>query len=291
MKCVTLGKKIKELRLQKKLTQAELAGDTITRNMLSQIENGIAQPSVTTIVELAEKLGTPTEYFFSEIDDLDAFRKIAVIEKIKKLYAAGDYTKCLSRLENLDVWDDETEILFARAAFYKGLALYRAGYLAGASDYFQKALVHSEKTIYLDSLFSLAVKRYLRAVRFIRSKETEKFVWDSDVQPEADFKADLAYIAAISDGRSDFDYAETYEGYASHLNIRAQMLLPENEQNTAEMMQILQSILDKADDARFAVLKYYVLCDLELLARRDGDYKCAYECSSARLALAEKMNR
>lgn len=42
----TLGKRIKEARLAKKMTQSEVVGDFITRNMLSQIESGSATPSV-----------------------------------------------------------------------------------------------------------------------------------------------------------------------------------------------------------------------------------------------------
>ena len=80
-----LGKKIKTLRLERKMTQAELAGETITRNMLSQIENGVAQPSVSTIIDLAKKLDTPIEYFFSENGDLDDFKKLGAIAKIKKI--------------------------------------------------------------------------------------------------------------------------------------------------------------------------------------------------------------
>ena len=37
------GERIRALRLEKKLTQSQLAGDVITRNMLSQIENGQAR--------------------------------------------------------------------------------------------------------------------------------------------------------------------------------------------------------------------------------------------------------
>ena len=38
-----IGEKIKRLRSAKLMTQAELAGDHITRNMLSCIENGVAR--------------------------------------------------------------------------------------------------------------------------------------------------------------------------------------------------------------------------------------------------------
>ena len=45
----TLGKRIKEARLSKKMTQSEVVGDFITRNMLSQIESGSATPSLKTL--------------------------------------------------------------------------------------------------------------------------------------------------------------------------------------------------------------------------------------------------
>ena len=53
----------------------------------------------------------------------------------------------------------------------------------------------------------------------------------------------------------------------------------------------LREILSRCDEERYAVMKYYVLCDLEACSRHEGDYKSAYECSAARLALAEKMNK
>ena len=39
-----IGEKIKRLRLQRNMTQSDLAGDQITRNMLSRVENGAALP-------------------------------------------------------------------------------------------------------------------------------------------------------------------------------------------------------------------------------------------------------
>jgi transcriptional regulator with XRE-family HTH domain len=84
-----LGKKIKTLRLERKMTQAELAGETITRNMLSQIENGVAQPSVSTIIDLAKKLDTPIEYFFSENGDLMISKSSARLPRSKSITRRG----------------------------------------------------------------------------------------------------------------------------------------------------------------------------------------------------------
>ena len=44
-----IGEKIKRLRTAKLMTQSELVGREITRNMLSRIENGAAQPSMATV--------------------------------------------------------------------------------------------------------------------------------------------------------------------------------------------------------------------------------------------------
>ena len=49
-----IGEKIKKIRTAKLMTQSELAGTEITRNMLSQIENGSAQPSMATVLYIAQ---------------------------------------------------------------------------------------------------------------------------------------------------------------------------------------------------------------------------------------------
>ena len=61
-----LGQKIKEARLAAGRSQRQLCGDTITRDMLSQIENGTAKPSYTTLQALCARLGKPVSYFWEE---------------------------------------------------------------------------------------------------------------------------------------------------------------------------------------------------------------------------------
>ncbi|MCL2697633.1 MAG: helix-turn-helix domain-containing protein [Oscillospiraceae bacterium] len=51
-----LGRKLKEARLLKKMTQSEVVGNYITRNMLSQIESGAAFPSIRTLEYLSDVL-------------------------------------------------------------------------------------------------------------------------------------------------------------------------------------------------------------------------------------------
>lgn len=61
-----LGEKLKAARLEAGLSQRQLCGDTITRNMLSQIENGSAKPSYATLQALCARLGKPVSYFWED---------------------------------------------------------------------------------------------------------------------------------------------------------------------------------------------------------------------------------
>lgn len=54
---------MKQARLEAGISQRQLCGGVITRNMLSQIENGSACPSVETLRYLAERLGKPAGWF------------------------------------------------------------------------------------------------------------------------------------------------------------------------------------------------------------------------------------
>ena len=63
---MTLGEKIRQARLEAGLSQRQLCGEEVTRNMLSQIENGSARPSMTTLAYFASRLGKTVSYFLEE---------------------------------------------------------------------------------------------------------------------------------------------------------------------------------------------------------------------------------
>lgn len=61
-----LGKKIKELRTLCNLTQEELANRTeLTKGYISQIENDLTEPSISTLEDILKALGTNLGDFFS----------------------------------------------------------------------------------------------------------------------------------------------------------------------------------------------------------------------------------
>ena len=61
-----LGEKLLCARQEAGLSQRQLCGERITRNMLSQIEHGTARPSMDTLKYLASRLGKPVSYFLDE---------------------------------------------------------------------------------------------------------------------------------------------------------------------------------------------------------------------------------
>lgn len=63
---MALGEKILLARKEANLSQRQLCGQEITRNMLSQIEHGTARPSMDTLRYLAARLGKPVSYFLDE---------------------------------------------------------------------------------------------------------------------------------------------------------------------------------------------------------------------------------
>ena len=63
---MSIGQRLKQARLEARLSQRQLCGDVITRNMLSQIENGSAKPSMDTLRYLAGELKKPVGYFLGE---------------------------------------------------------------------------------------------------------------------------------------------------------------------------------------------------------------------------------
>lgn len=79
-----IGQKIRDLRNQNGLTQQELADRTeLTKGYISQLERGQVAPSVATLLDLIECLGSTASDFFRETENEQiVFREQDYFEKI-----------------------------------------------------------------------------------------------------------------------------------------------------------------------------------------------------------------
>ena len=87
---MSIGQRLKQARLEQGLSQRQLCGDTITRNMLSLIENGSAKPSMDTLQYLAARLDKPIGYFLET--------SATGLERARQAYQEGDYRQALELL-------------------------------------------------------------------------------------------------------------------------------------------------------------------------------------------------
>ena len=79
-----IGTKIKRLRLQNNLTQEELADRCeLTKGYISQLENELTSPSITTLEDILNALGTTfAEFFKDEKEEKVVFTEAEFIEKV-----------------------------------------------------------------------------------------------------------------------------------------------------------------------------------------------------------------
>lgn len=119
---MTLGEKIKAARLEAGLSQRQLCADVITRNMLSQIENGSASPSMATLQYLAGQLGKSVSYFLQE-QTVDSPNP-ALMAEARRQYALRQYPAVLKLLEDYRgpdaLFDQEKRYLYALCALAQG---------------------------------------------------------------------------------------------------------------------------------------------------------------------------
>ena len=78
-----IGPKIKELRVAKNLTQEELADRCeLSKGFISQVERDLTSPSIATLVDILQCLGTNLEEFFTDSEpEQIVFKKSDYFEK------------------------------------------------------------------------------------------------------------------------------------------------------------------------------------------------------------------
>lgn len=67
MSNLSIGEKIKQMRIKLGLTQEELAARTeLSKGFISQLERDLTSPSIATLMDILETLGTTIQDFFNE---------------------------------------------------------------------------------------------------------------------------------------------------------------------------------------------------------------------------------
>ena len=136
-----LGKRLRQARLEQGISQRQLCGEMITRNMLSQIENGSARPSMDTLRYLAQRLGRPVSYFLEE--DAVSSPNREAIDSARLAFVQKKWEDLLDQLEDYrtpdPIFDWEKGLLEATALLALGEQALEQGKIPYARELLEKA--------------------------------------------------------------------------------------------------------------------------------------------------------
>ena len=296
-----IGKKIKKLRTEKLMTQSELTGGEITRNMLSRIENGAALPSLGTVVYLAGKLGVPAGYLLSEGEEEFIYHKSAVMKNVRRAYTDNNfelcYDMCLSEFSELD---DELELILTDCCVGVAEESMRMGQLYRARAFLDEAVRHSTKTMYDTTAQLNSIQIMFEMLKYISpaldSDEIDVSEREGSLHSSVFKNIFYKYLSVILNIDKYEDFESNIRSAGKNalsdyeklliLHLRARMLIANENYDSA--LDVLRSVADsEAIIDRF--LLYLVSSDMEICCRETDDYKGAYEASINKLELLEHM--
>ncbi len=294
---MTLGEKIKAARLERNMTQKDVVGDYITRNMLSRIENGSATPSVKTLEYLADALGLPAGYFMSESagDELTP----GDLGAARDSFRSGAFAECAALLEAMDLeggYRDEALLLLARSKIGLSKAAMADGRYEEARALAGEALRHNDEGLYASAAFrteallliarctmelggdfSAAMDDYQAAYQdqglgeFYRLTMAEYYIGQGDLDKA---RREMDSIVRLSEATKP-----------AYLMLQGQMDLKDREYEEAARQLEKAEQLARATGSSYFMSSLYAM--LEQCYREMEDFKKAYHYASMQLKIKE----
>ena len=291
---MNIGEKIKKLRTAKLMTQSELVGNEITRNMLSRIEHGAATPSLETICYIASRLNVSPGFLLAEEGDEQIYYKHNEIVGIKKLYGGGDYRLCRDIcLHAESAEDDEIQMILGECNLAIAIEEFHHGNLRECCFYLDQAVDCCERTIYRTDHIPAISAVYFQYMRRISATLSSDVLDEGEVNVYPSLGGEFCrYAAAIEAAeqgneqmaRGLMAVSPSDSPYVLHYD--AKELMERGDYGRAYGK--LHSILLSEESLPEPVL-YFVFCDLEICCREIRDFKGAYEYSIDKMELAQKL--
>lgn len=283
-----IGEKIKRIRTAKLMTQKELAGSEITRNMLSRIENGAALPSISTVHYIAKRLNVSPGFLLAGEDDEWLYFKSAEMNNIKQAYTDKNFRLCRDMCKNSEWIDDETNLILAECCLRVGIEEFYKGYLHSSVEYFDEALLCCDATIYNTDVICGEIAFYFSYMRMISPMLSSDVADESEITEKVVVKNDFClYSYAFCNDVYEASLSQISEdsSYWLHLSAKALMIDGEYEQSK----ELLHKLLFDDKYPMPEPMLYFVFCDLEICCKETGDFKGAYEYSGNKVDLLQKL--
>ena len=288
---MNLGEKIKALRSAKLMTQAELAGNEITRNMLSRIENGAAQPSLDTLRYIAAKLNVSPGFLLAEPSEEQMYKKRTEINGIKAAYLSGDHRICRDMCLNSEsANDDEIKLILAECTKDIAVEEFFSGSLRSACEYLDLAIDACSGTIYSTNHIFASCAMYFKYMRYISATLSSNYIDETEIPVYASLDEPFCvYAGAFLAEKSGEDglaaaMPPMESQYGLHLDAIERMKRGDYQGAYERLHRILIT-----EEPLPEPVMYFVFCDLEICCKEIGDFKKAYEYSIDKVELLQKM--
>lgn len=276
---MNIGEKIKIIRKSKGLTQSEVCGDKITRNMLSKIENAAASPSLDTLQYLSDALNVPLSYLCSNDDDLTYYQKKGVINEIYADYAFGKYQSCINKAIGLECIDNELAYILTDCYFKHGMDMMKIGALNSAHQCFVMCEKYSKLTTLDTKHITSMLAPYVAVCKNISSPLLE---FDPDAV-ENELLTGIRY-EFLKFLQLDFDY--DYKDKAIKLHVKAKSEI--KARNYQSAISILLDVVEYLKNSSYDAYQIYsAYSDLEICYKQLFDFENAYLYASKKLSLIE----
>ncbi|KHL92902.1 hypothetical protein QW71_26685 [Paenibacillus sp. IHB B 3415] len=198
---LTIGDKVKQMRKAKGLTQTDLAGEHMTKSMLSQIENGRALPSMNTLQFLAGRLGTDAGYFLEGEHEAELG---PLVREIEQLFKEKNYKEIVARVQPLMESTLPMTIDAARLLEFYVSSCFYTGTGGGEAELERAALIYERFGLYVERAkvqhiayaLMFAESRYAEGLELIR--RVRKEYMSNKVGNDLLFEIELYYAESVT---------------------------------------------------------------------------------------------
>ena len=276
---MTIGEKIKERRIAAGLTQAQLASNHLTRNMICTIESGKAMPSLKTLQYLSDRLGVSIRYFTEPERTLQQEMHDSLYPKIALLLTRGQFEEAAALAEQIPDVQNDAMLCTILAQIHLIVA---EKFVSGGSVHYAKA--HLERVAYyrehtLWDTSHLGARAALCSA-LVSDPLTPKYALESERYLTDSARAtDTELYHYITD---DWSYPYTTRVYALHTE--AKRLIKEYRYSDA-LMRMESAIENKQSQEISVLVLYRIYSDMEICYRERKDYENAYRYASKKTAL------
>lgn len=318
-----LGERIREARQRIGMNQLELAGDDLTRNMISRIETGSALPSIQTLCIIADRLGVPAGALLSDLDDYFAYRMAG---EMRSLLERHRYQTLIDRVRASTERDRKIKnpalaAVFAEACAGRAAELFTDGRLAEARSLAEEAISVSgqcltsttapERAWLILALTDIAAEPLRpetpdgtdnQTNTTERRKELDKIIFgenETAIYLLARDMLDEPASKIYSSPAGNLTELECIlsplvrsmpDGYMkAHVEAKLDMLRSDYLDAKAKLVRICGPDDEKNTERLPPPIRYDILTDLEHCCKCCGDFENAYRFSTEKIALLQKI--